>query len=367
MDLRRVFGILLFFVPVLTTSTEKKSLKGTGCLETILKFGFKYDACDITEKEFKNWFMDYFGYICSTDSECKKPNIICSKSGEIGTCVCMDGFIRVNGSCKKENICKCSETSTINNDVYSTNNNRKKESTTLGHQIGTYDDVFTKEILHVSEDTHNITILMVGVGLGSFILGAVLSLGIVFIVRKCRIQGNQNNDLKSNVNNPIYNKYIEGSESSRRGNVPDKVSTMPIAETNTAYSEVKILSDNTGDIYNHLHEQVTSDTAGLDSDYDHAKPLKEQLSTDREYSHLTSKIDSEDFKSNQQSAEIEENADENAKPLKEQLSPDREYSHRTSKIDSENVKSNQDVQQSAEIEENADENNDNYFTLEKIN
>ncbi|XP_062578420.1 uncharacterized protein LOC134240336 [Saccostrea cucullata] len=208
---------------------------------------------------------------------------------------------------------------------------------------------------------------MVGVGLGSFILGAVLSLGIVFIVRKCRIQGNQNNDLKSNVNNPIYNKYIEGSESSRRGNVPDKVSTMPIAETNTAYSEVKILSDNTGDIYNHLHEQVTSDTAGLDSDYDHAKPLKEQLSTDREYSHLTSKIDSEDFKSNQQSAEIEENADENAKPLKEQLSPDREYSHRTSKIDSENVKSNQDVQQSAEIEENADENNDNYFTLEKIN
>ncbi|XP_062612160.1 uncharacterized protein LOC134273948 isoform X2 [Saccostrea cucullata] len=344
MDLKRVFGILLFFLPVLTAENEKKSLNGTGCLITILKIGFSHDTCEITDQHSMKLFPESVEFPCKDQctfevdvDECennqeRKKRATNGKSRKMlfNQSQFKDVLIDMECASKNlyENICKCSGTSTSSYNDYSTNNNREKESTTLEPQIGTsdmYSEHQSYEMSHVSGETHNLTALVVGFGVGSFILGVVLSLVVVFIVRKCRIQGNQNNDLKCNVNNPIYNKNVEGSESSRRGSIPNTVSTMPIADTNTAYSEVKILSDNKGDIYNHLHEKVTPDTSGLNSDYDHAKPLKEQLSPDREYSHLTSKIDSEDFKSNE------------------------------------------DIQQSARIEENADENNDNYFTLEKIN
>ncbi|XP_062612162.1 uncharacterized protein LOC134273948 isoform X4 [Saccostrea cucullata] len=279
MDLKRVFGILLFFLPVLTAENEKKSLNGTGCLITILKIGFSHDTCEITDQHSMKLFPESVEFPCKDQctfevdvDECennqeRKKRATNGKSRKMlfNQSQFKDVLIDMECASKNlyENICKCSGTSTSSYNDYSTNNNREKESTTLEPQIGTSD---------------------------------------------------------------MYSEHQSyGSESSRRGSIPNTVSTMPIADTNTAYSEVKILSDNKGDIYNHLHEKVTPDTSGLNSDYDHAKPLKEQLSPDREYSHLTSKIDSEDFKSNE------------------------------------------DIQQSARIEENADENNDNYFTLEKIN
>ncbi|XP_061179447.1 uncharacterized protein LOC133188075 [Saccostrea echinata] len=51
-----------------------------------------------SSKDLKN----YFGHVCSNNSDILKLNTTYSKLGEMGTCACKDGFILVNGSCKKD-------------------------------------------------------------------------------------------------------------------------------------------------------------------------------------------------------------------------------------------------------------------------
>ncbi|XP_062588577.1 uncharacterized protein LOC134250237 [Saccostrea cucullata] len=125
--------------------------------------------------------------------------------------------------------------------------------------------------------------VIVGVGIGCFIFGFVVSLGIILICKQ-RKNTPEHKDFKNAVDNRSYEKHIEITSS---GQTPytKKASHLPSTIKDATYSNMKSVSlEAKDDIYNHLNEKGKA-TVDLD-DYDHASRVMEEMEPDENYSHL---------------------------------------------------------------------------------
>ncbi|XP_062599538.1 uncharacterized protein LOC134261080 [Saccostrea cucullata] len=59
----------------------------------------EYTAIDINVSCSTDKFGDYFGLLCTEDTDCGRANTLCIKHGKVGSCECRDGFVRLHGEC----------------------------------------------------------------------------------------------------------------------------------------------------------------------------------------------------------------------------------------------------------------------------
>ncbi|XP_061179448.1 uncharacterized protein LOC133188076 [Saccostrea echinata] len=198
-------------------------------------------AIDIEVRCILDEFEDYFGLLCSKDTDCWRANTLCVKYGKVGSCECRNGFVRIYGDCTA-----------------------------------------AAEKFKMVEETN--TGIIAGVGFGCFVSGVVISLCIVVIYRQ-RNALRQHKDSNNAVDNRSYEKHIEITPSRQ---TPDMVSRLPPTIKEITYSNIN--GDSTSakdDLYNHLNEEGKATTDLDDYMYDHANPVMEQIEPDEDYSHLT--------------------------------------------------------------------------------